>query len=301
MKARAKILTLLYRLTPFSLKGDLQTGETDTSFNVSCIINFCARVDLLEGILYSLLDQDLPKERYEVILVEDRGGTAEGSGMARRFDGLLNIRYFPLTENHGKMGYSRNFALSKARSRYVLFLDDDTVLLQKDFLSTLVDKFEQTGASAIVPNGSSNYCLLKGRYGFHDDYFPSNRCMAYTRKILEELGGFVSEIVGQEDVEFVIRFIASGNSFHQADQLGYLHPPLIVNGLGKPASVGFSFAHIRKRYSLFVWLMLLLNGIRYVPLLLVPLTMKWRMQGKFSLGFLIGILYSAVGKRVNYC
>jgi hypothetical protein len=124
--------------------------------------------------------------------------------------------------------------------------------------------------------------------------------MAYTRDVLKKLGGFVSEIVGQEDVEFVIRFIASGRTFHQAAALEYYHPPLIINKISKAAAVGMSFLNLRKRYHFIIWMMLLVNGARFLPFLLLPLNTKWRMQGKFSAGFLMGILYSIIGKQVRY-
>ena len=50
------------------------------------------------------------------------------------FADRLNIIYRPLDKHFGKMGYSRNFGLAQARGCYVLFLDDDTVILQEDFL-----------------------------------------------------------------------------------------------------------------------------------------------------------------------
>ena len=317
MNLRSKMLALAHKILSFSLKGDASIKNQDNKIDLSCLINIYGRIDLLEGILYSLAGQNLSKDRFEVILVEDRGGTERGQNVADKFRGLLNIKYYALSEHYGMMGYSRNHGLSKARGRFVLFLDDDTVILQNDFLLFLIKEFDDTGAGAVVPHGSSSYCLLKGKSGFHDPYFPTNRCMAYSMDVLEELGGFVSEIVDQEDVEFVIRFKASGKNFYTSEKLYYLHPPLLVGNIQKPAAVGLSFAKLRKRYPqpaavglsfaklrkrypLIIWLLLLLNGARYLPLLLVPFNMKWRMQGKFSLGFLVGIIYSAIGKRAGY-
>lgn len=300
MELRSKILIALFKLFPFSLKGDAKLDNIKYSCGISCVINFYGRINLLEGILYSLASQDLPKEKFEVLLVEDRGGTKEGKEIARRFEDVLNVRYFALSENFGIMGYSRNLGLSKTQGEYVLFLDDDTVILRNDFLSTLIGIFESSGADAVVPHGNTSYSILTGKYDFHDPYYPTSRCMAYRRDVMRELGGFVSDIIGQEDVEFVIRFIASGRTFHQAAALEYYHPPLIVNNIGKAAAVGMSFANLRKRYPFLLWLMLLVNGSRYLPLLLFPIKTKWRMQGRFSLGFFMGILYALIGKKTDY-
>lgn len=300
MYLRSKILIKAYKLFPFNLKGDARLEANHSDYDISCVINFYGRINLLRNILSSLCEQDLSKERFETILVEDRGGTKEGREISEEFKSLLNIKYFSPISNYGKMGYSRNFGLSKTSGKIILFLDDDTVILQKDFLSTLINEFETLETDAIIPHGSASYCLVKGRYDFHDPYYPTNRCMAYRREVLKELGGFVSEIVGQEDVEFLVRFTASGKTFYNSQKLNYLHPPLMLNSINKAAAVGMSFANLRKRYPLIIWLMLLINSLRYLPLLLFPISKKLRMQSRFSLGFLIGIIFAITGKKIEY-
>ncbi|HEX8948294.1 MAG TPA: glycosyltransferase family 2 protein [Dissulfurispiraceae bacterium] len=300
MDIRRRILAVLYQLFPFSLQGDLRMESSEIIYDVSCVINFYGRIDLLRGILYSLAGQDMPKKRFEVILVEDRGGTEEGKSIYEEFRRMLSVKYFPLDENHGKMGFSRNFGLSRAKGKYILFLDDDTVILQNNFLSEMVREFEEKGCDALIPGGSASYSVVKGKYGYHEPFFPTNRCMAYRREVLAELGGFVSGIIGQEDVEFVIRYTAAGKKFSASERLHYLHPPLIVGNLGKPAAVGLSFSKLRPRYPFVLWFMVLCNGLRYLPLLLVPIKLKWRMQGRFSAGFLLGIIHSLTGRRALY-
>ncbi len=300
MNLRSKALAAASKLFPFSFMGDLQIDDSSSDYEISCLINFYGRINLLSNILWSLSEQDLSKEKFEVILVEDRGGTKEGKEIAQKFESLINIKYFSLSSNIGKMGYSRNFGLSKARGKIILFLDDDTVILQKDFLSTLINEFESTEADGIVPAGSASYCIINRSYDFHEQYFPTNRCMAYKRDVLKELRGFVSEVIGQEDVEFFVRYTASGKKFHNSQKLNYFHPPLVLTSLNKAAAVGMSFANLRKRYPLIIWLMLLTNSLRYLPLLLFPISEKLRMQGRFSLGFLIGIVFAITGRRIEY-
>lgn len=300
MDIRAAILQGLNKIFPFSLKGDLNLSPNKARCELTCLINFYGRIDLLCGILYSIAEQNLEKNKFEVVLVEDRGGTDEGRAIAKRFSKNLNIRYFVVTENFGILGASRNLGVGIAKGRIILFLDDDTVILQRDFLSTLIREFDTIHCQAVIPHGSASYCLIKNRYGFHQPYFPTNRCMAYLRGVLSELGGFVSSIVGQEDVEFVIRYIASGRKFYYSSNLYYFHPPLIVDNLNKPAAVGLSFAGLWRRYPLVVWLMLMVNGARHLPLLAAPFSEKWRMQSRFSLGFLKGIYYWVRGKKTGY-
>ncbi|NIP31422.1 MAG: glycosyltransferase, partial [Candidatus Dadabacteria bacterium] len=77
---------------------------------------------------------DFDKNDFEVVLVEDRGGTGEGENLINEFRRKLNINYIKLDKNYGRMGYSRNVGISNAKGKYLLLLDDDTVILQKNFL-----------------------------------------------------------------------------------------------------------------------------------------------------------------------
>lgn len=289
-----------YKFFPFPLRGDAAVGVADPACDVSCVINFYGRVDLLRVILSGLAAQGYDKKRFEVVLVEDRGGTEEGEKISGEFEPVLSTRYFALKENFGVMGHARNFGLGKTRGKYVLFLDDDTVITDNEFIAKLIHEFEDTDAEAVIPRGSASYCLLEGRYSYHDPYYPSNRCMAYRRETLRELGGFVDGIIGQEDVEFAVRLTAARIKLRRSQELSYMHPPLIIGSTSKAAAVGASFARLGSRYPFPVWVMLLVNGSRDIPKLLYPFSTKYRMQGRFSLGFALGILYAITGRKLEY-
>jgi len=140
---RARLLNSLAVLFPFDKRGDCTVPPERDGIVISCVINFYGRLDLLAGILHSLAQQAYPREHFEVVLVEDRGGTDGGRSLADSFREHLNIVYLPLDRHFGRMGYSRNFGLSRSRGTYVLFLDDDTVIMQEDFLKNLERSFEE--------------------------------------------------------------------------------------------------------------------------------------------------------------
>lgn len=294
---RTAILKGLYKLFPFDLRGDCNVPPGRDGIKISCIINFFGRLNVLEGILWSLAQQDFPRENFEVILVEDRGGSEEGRALAEEFSTCLPVVYAPLDRHYGFMGYSRNFGLERSRGDYVLFLDDDTVILQRDFLATLESVFTiNPDADAVVPNGRASFGSIDDRYDFHDPYFMTSRCTAYRREVLQQLGGFVSHFVGQEDVEFVTRFTIAGKKGLCTDRLHYFHPPLLVPNTRKPRAVGFSFYNLKGRYSRVVWLLLLANCARHSFLYLLP-KRRFREQGMFGLGFLLGIVDGLRGKK----
>jgi glycosyltransferase involved in cell wall biosynthesis len=302
MFMREAVLKMLYNMFPFDLRGDCFVPPARDAIKVSCIINFYGRLDLLSGILYSLAQQDFPKKDFEVVLVEDRGGTVAGRKIAEAFADRLQIIYAPLDRHFGLMGYSRNYALSLSRGEFILFLDDDTIILQKDFLRVTHAFFmKRPGIEAVVPHGMASYALIKGKYGFHDPYFMTSRCTAYRRSALAELSGFVSDFIGQEDVEFVVRFLMAGKKAQNVQELEYYHPPLLVSNLRKPMAVGQSFFCVRKRYPLAIWLLILLNCVRHAPLYLIPFG-RFKEMGRFGFGFLLGVISGIFNRKgLQYC
>jgi len=287
---RRRVLQTLFNSFPFDLKGDVEVPAAAGNIRLSCVINFYGRLDLLRGILFSLVDQEYPQERFEVLLVEDRGGTEAGRDLVESFAAQLPVRYLSLDAHFGTMGYARNCGLIHSQGEIVLFLDDDTVLLQPDFLARLDALFiEHAQADAVVPHGEASFALMADRYEFHDPFFMTSRCTAYRREVLRELGGFIDSFVGQEDVEFVTRFTIADKNAVQTALLRYAHPPLLVPNTRKPRAVGFSFFHLKNRYSWPVWLLLLMNCMRHAPLVLLPLR-RCREQGRFGIGVILGIV-----------
>ena len=132
------------------------------------------------------------------MIVEDKGGTKKGRGLIDKFK-ALNISYHAPLNNWSKMGYMRNYGLSKAKGEIILFLDNDTVILDSQFLSKLQRLFEKhEDLMAVIPKGNSSFCLIQHRYSYHDLYFFTNRCMAYRKKCLIKLNGFDSNFMDKK-------------------------------------------------------------------------------------------------------
>lgn len=241
----------------------------------------------MENILYCLDVQSLEKTDFEIILVEDRGGSDDGRSLKARFPSL-NINYYNPSSGWGLMGYMRNYGLSKAKGEIVLFLDDDTVILDNDFLKKLYSLFRNDAElMAVIPEGSASYCLLKGRYSFHEPFFFTNRCMAYRRSCLIEMKGFDNSFIGQEDVEFAIRFLAKNHKYIKSSDVKYYHPPLLVQNNKKAEAVGYSFS--KSKYQLWFKILLGVNGARWLPGILIP-TKRNIYMSKFAYGYLRGFI-----------
>ncbi|HDD44334.1 MAG TPA: glycosyltransferase family 2 protein [Candidatus Desulfofervidus auxilii] len=281
---REKILKFLLKNPP---KGDLWEWQIENKFNISCILVFCGRIRLIQNILTCLWEQKFNKRLFEILLIEDKGGTNEGKFLKEIFKDL-NISYFAPSTNWGKMGYMRNYGLSKAKGEIALFLDDDTIILDKYFLAKLTKLFDtDESLMAVIPKGNPSFCLTNSKYSYHDPYFFTNRCMAYRKKCLIELKGFENNFVGQEDVEFAIRFLAKGYKYIKTNIIQYYHPPFIVKDLRKSQAVGYSFA--RLKYPFYLKFLLAINGTRWLYRIIYP-TLKNKNMAKFAFGFMLGFL-----------
>ena len=105
----------------------------------------------------SLLDQDLPKDNYEIILVDD-GSTDACPGICddyeARFDNVKVVH-----RGNGGLSAARNSGIDVAEGRYVLFVDSDDYL-EPHVLKMLVDKVESDGLDVL----RFNYQNVNERY-----------------------------------------------------------------------------------------------------------------------------------------
>lgn len=87
----------------------------------------------------SLLNQDLPREEYEIILVDD-GSPDNCPVMCNEYAGThANVRV--VHRENGGLSAARNSGIEVAQGRYVQFVDSDDYL-EPNVLKTLVDKME---------------------------------------------------------------------------------------------------------------------------------------------------------------
>lgn len=87
----------------------------------------------------SLLAQDLPKEDYEIILVDDGSPDLCGEICDEYAARYVNVKV--VHRKNGGLSAARNTGIEVAQGEYVLFVDSDDYL-EPNVLKTLVDKME---------------------------------------------------------------------------------------------------------------------------------------------------------------
>jgi glycosyltransferase involved in cell wall biosynthesis len=89
---------------------------------ISVLYTTCNRAALLRRSLESLTAQTLPRDRFEVVVVDD-GSRDDTHHIVGAFDGGLSLRFF--RQPNSGISVGRNRALELSQGDIVLFMDDD--------------------------------------------------------------------------------------------------------------------------------------------------------------------------------
>ena len=185
----------------------------------SVIIPLYNKEAFIENTLKSVISQTF--KDFEVIIVND-GSTDDSLAQA----GLINDdRITIITIKNQGVSYVRNFAVSKASSNYIAFLDADDVWLPNhlESLKHLIKTYPDCGLYASAYKKKINKITLESYYsnipknwsGIVDNYFKSSffNCIAWTsavampKHIFTNIGGFDENITlgAGEDTDLWIR------------------------------------------------------------------------------------------------
>jgi len=216
------------------------TGSPD----VSVVVSTYNRADVLPRAIQSLLDQDLDRTRYEIIIVDNNSTDHTRQAVESFRPGATNLRY--VFEPRQGVSYGRNAGILAARAPVVAFTDDD-VRVSRDWLSTILRVFAEHPDVACVggrvlphwegpwpawltPQHWGPLALLD--YGESPVYVTAQRrlCLitanaAYRREVFDRIGMFAPHVqavrreVATEDHEILIRLWRSGGQ-------GLYWPPL---------------------------------------------------------------------------
>ena len=105
---------------------------------ISAIICTHNRAQYLTKAIQSLVDQNTPKEKYEIIVV-DNCSTDSTKAAVEQFSRVNNIRY--IYEPILGLSYARNTGWQNARGKYAAYLDDDAIACPT-WLDKIIEVFE---------------------------------------------------------------------------------------------------------------------------------------------------------------
>lgn len=109
------------------------------NIRISAIICTLNRIDYLRKAIKSLAEQTLPKDHYEILVVDNGSTDDTRQAVLEEFSSVRNLRY--LYEPILGLSQARNTGWKSAHGRYVAYLDDDAIA-NSNWLEKILSVFE---------------------------------------------------------------------------------------------------------------------------------------------------------------
>lgn len=224
----------------------------ETNIRLSVIIPNRNRRNTLRRVLAALEEQTLPRDYFEVIVVDDHStdGTPD---MLEEFGKSTPLDFTWLRGQGRGAGAARNMGLAAARGNYVVFLDADTIP-KTDVLGLHLQWQVHFGSRVCILGRVSMSEAVRtpeqGRIGDTEtrfdhlpiaelewqDYRAANTSME--RSAALAAGGFDETLPAAEDTEFSSRLVRQGMRFiYISDIVAVHHHPLTVEGYFRKGQV----------------------------------------------------------------
>lgn len=226
----------------------------------SIIIPTKDRWQLLQQCLRSI-EQKTIYTHYEIIVIDNDSSEPETLKYLEAIANKWNVYRYPGLFNYSAIN---NFGASKTNGDYLVFLNNDTQVIQPEWLMAMLELGQRpevgaVGAKLLYPDGRIQHAGVVlgvgGVAGHAFKYHPSNSmsyfdfadvvrncsavtgaCMMVRRQVFEKVGGFDSRFrVAFNDVDFCLRLRQQGYLVvytpsallyhHEAATRGWLHPP----------------------------------------------------------------------------
>jgi len=230
------------------------------SVEVSVVVATYKRDGLLRRCLDVIASQDLPNDRYEVIVVDDAQGSTAAGVVADVAGQNPGLRMLCLPGKSRGPATARNIGWRPAAADVIAFTDDDAYAAETDWLQRGLAHFDDpdvngVGGRVIVPAGEPPTDFQRNVKALERGEFLT--CNAfYRRRALEQVDGFDERftVPFREDSDLQYRVEALGGRMVKDEDLVVVHP----------APTGRFATSLRlQRYSLFNALMYKKHRKRY--------------------------------------
>lgn len=208
--------------------------ETNIKKRLSIIVPVYNVEKYLERCVMSLLNQDLPKDDYEVIMVND--GSTDRSGEIAEQLASKHKNITLLTQDNKGLSGARNTGLRKATGRFIFFVDSDD-WIESNFLSKIVNYAEKNNLDICffryVYEYNNNVCIAQP-HPFKTDTLYNGEWLIlhglnissvwqnlYSMKIIKETGITFLEGIVHEDIDFNFRLYPLAKRIMFTGLLGY--------------------------------------------------------------------------------
>jgi GT2 family glycosyltransferase len=191
-------------------------------------------------------------KNFKVIIVDDFPNDEMVYKIKETFKDVITI----LMKKHESASYTRNvgieYSLIKEKADYVVLLDNDIKIVDKNWLKklvTIIENNEEIGVLAPIIYTPKYYQTYTKKKVHFTKYVPS-ACIIVRKEVFEKIGGFDPNFwpLGNEDPDFCNRVIAAGFKIAVTGATRVLHQ----TSNKRRISVYWSFIHTKNyvRYIL---------------------------------------------------
>jgi len=274
---------------------------------VSVVVPTYNRKEMLRECLESLFIQNYPKNKYEIIVVND-GSTDGTEEILKEYERKAPCKFKWFTQKNKGPASGRNLGIKNATGEIVCFVDDDCIA-DKNWIKNLIMEFvdERVGGvgGEIVAYKPRNI-VEKYYTGFDQkarakEYLLTGNA-AYRKDILKLVGGFDENLRGLEDVDLGIRIRAKGYLLKYAPNaiVYHRHYDSLIRLMRRHYCLGKIFCkfskkyvyHFSLKYYLVKWTITMIYRLTRYPLAILRANNKKR----YAIAEFLGILsqFSAI-------
>ena len=204
------------------------------------------RYEKLKGLLGSLLNQTLSKNKYKIVVVDDCSKDKTQKFMKEFVKKNKIISYYRLKEKSGA-GYARNEGIKHVKNGYIVFIDDDCILYRntlQEIISLLkrypfikcfggdMDTLQDTNLIGRYINYGLGIRYNQKTIKIKSDLYKVNNISTFLAIYHKDIFNlkynsqkirFKKIFKRHEDVEFNLRLLKSGIKIHYSPKVRCIH------------------------------------------------------------------------------
>ena len=209
---------------------------TDKAIKLSIIIPMYNSEDYISECLDSIINSDLPKVGYEVIIVND-GSKDKSPQIAQEYVSRNdNFRYF--TQDNQGQSVARNYGIREANGEYIWFVDSDDLVCEDvgyiykflenhpdaDIIKTYIREFQKDEQKQYIQK-DLRFSYSSGRdLMVKENFHPSSVCeLIISKKLLINNNLFFVPNLVHQDVELSARLYSCARHVYTVNFISYLY------------------------------------------------------------------------------
>ena len=214
----------------------------------------------IKKLLNTLIDQNYPKEKYEIIVVDNNSTDNTLDIIKKIAENNNKIKIKVLSENNIQSSYAaRNKGVKNTKGKLIVFVDSDE-WVERDFLSKIYNRYKKNsfyylGFKVIITTNKNNvFEKFDSLFAFNvkgyieKSYFAPTCALIVEKSVFDKIGYFNENLVSSGDFEFGNRIQKAGIKQCYDKNIQIYHPARssFKSFLSKYKRIGKGKAQLKK-------------------------------------------------------